>query len=177
MQRTWAGRVELDQCPKCHSLFFDAGELESTLGIPIDAQPTEHKARHACPVCIKAMAVVTLAGARASSCPACRGVWLEKSQVEALRKYLRGETPPPNSAPIHAQSQTFACVNCKVTHPMVNARKVGGALLCPACEGGFASAGSTMFSPLPGLGDLLEVMMMAVLGGRHRHWRGRWWND
>ena len=174
MQRTWAGRVELDQCGRCGSLFFDAGELEATLQTRVEVQPAGGAARHACPACIRPMTPVLLSQARAGQCAQCHGLWLERSQVEVLRSVARGEPPPPAPAPrggAPQAPQTFLCANCKLTHPMVNARRVGHSLLCPTCEAGFASAGPSLLSPALSVGDLLEVLWSALFF-RHR----RWWD-
>ncbi|HLF05561.1 MAG TPA: zf-TFIIB domain-containing protein [Thermoplasmata archaeon] len=86
------GKVVVDLCPECESIWFDGGELESTL----DARGLWEKmlrgmwfeSGFACPRCGVKM-VVTLADSVVEElCRHCRGVWIVRKDLESLTRVL-----------------------------------------------------------------------------------------
>jgi Zn-finger nucleic acid-binding protein len=89
--------VEIDHCVECHGTWLDAGELEQILAL---AGITTHEVlrtlervadgrrstRH-CPRCPRDLREIDLGGARElrlDRCPQCRGVWLDRGEMESL---------------------------------------------------------------------------------------------
>ena len=104
--------VELDRCPDCDGLWFDAGEIQRVLGTRRSLESyvpphlrTWRQGRLPCPVCATAMH--TLPANRTfpfelDQCPAHRGYWIDGAEVRrvaaAVRQHtyrLRQREPPP----------------------------------------------------------------------------------
>ena len=86
------GKVVVDLCPECESIWFDGGELESTL----DSRGLWEKmvrgswfdSGFACPRCGVKM-VVTLADSVVEEvCRHCRGVWIARQDLGSLTRAL-----------------------------------------------------------------------------------------
>ena len=88
----------VDMCPTCGGAFFDAGELETIIQIvdifrnirlleeEIDTVSTYEKERILyCPECSKEMNPKEIAGEIIDVCPNCRGIWLDKGEIIALK--------------------------------------------------------------------------------------------
>ncbi|MFN3412469.1 MAG: zf-TFIIB domain-containing protein [Thermoanaerobaculum sp.] len=80
--------VELDWCPFCRGLWFDAGELEAveaTLGVGFPPLEGERKAgRRPCPRCDKPMDVVSVPGSPplyVDSCSQGHGWWFDAGEL------------------------------------------------------------------------------------------------
>ncbi|MGC8917433.1 MAG: zf-TFIIB domain-containing protein [Thermoanaerobaculum sp.] len=91
--------VELDWCPFCRGLWFDAGELEAveaTLGVsfrPLAGQRSAGKRR--CPRCDAAMDTLKLEGSPsliADVCPKAHGIWFDAGELAALAAGGGGRT-------------------------------------------------------------------------------------
>lgn len=89
--------LKLDECPRCGGRWYDMGELavsvkdqpafrKATAGGPIKPRPGDAM----CPHCHKAMTNGGLVNEflRADFCPACRGFWLDKSEIRLLDALL-----------------------------------------------------------------------------------------
>lgn len=83
--------VELDWCPFCRGLWFDAGELEAveaTLGVrfgPLQGEKSQGK--RPCPRCDQAMEVVALPFSpplSVDSCPQGHGLWFDAGELPTL---------------------------------------------------------------------------------------------
>lgn len=87
----WApGAVELDHCPGCRGLWFDANELTQHLadirGEAVEARP-EPGAETAfrCPKCPdEKLREAYLLDVRVESCPGCDGIFLDLGEVHEL---------------------------------------------------------------------------------------------
>jgi uncharacterized protein len=91
--------VEADKCPSCEGIWFDKGELsrldkivEPTL-LEIRRIPGEEVQLAAlrCPYCLDSPIMKKTEHPRDSKviidyCPNCRGVWLDKGELEAIQK-------------------------------------------------------------------------------------------
>ena len=88
----------VDQCPKCHGIFFDKGELESISTIveifqgckigenEIDTISQVEKERHLmCPHDNVEMYNRDVAGITIDVCPECKGIWLDDGEIIALK--------------------------------------------------------------------------------------------
>lgn len=105
-----ASDVEVDLCPRCQGMWFDAGELELFPGRP-SAQAFLAEARLApgrcrshghrvpkgmgrcpqcgsgiapCPSCGEGLSLVATPACAIDVCTACSGVWLDRGELEAL---------------------------------------------------------------------------------------------
>lgn len=83
--------VELDWCPFCRGLWFDAGELEAveaTLHVSFAPLAGERRSgTRACPRCDQRMDVVSIPGSVAlsvDSCPQGHGLWFDAGELASL---------------------------------------------------------------------------------------------
>ncbi len=83
-------RIELDLCPDCQGIWFDAGELELLLErgetAPLTAAATDEKTRP-CPLCREKMNKVNIGpsqGVLIDTCPAGCGVWFDNNELQEL---------------------------------------------------------------------------------------------
>jgi Zn-finger nucleic acid-binding protein len=96
-------RLEIDSCPECFGLWFDGDELsrffqspelserilgeEATLAVltPTLAPAAKAKAENRiCPACQEPLFGSSLGQTQIDYCLACRGVWLDKRELEQL---------------------------------------------------------------------------------------------
>jgi len=90
--------VEVDWCPECSGVWFDAGELEALLGrerpvddvfgLPPDAVKEE---RLRCPRCRQHLRKVSLGATILDVCPHNHGIWFDADELEALAAALSTE--------------------------------------------------------------------------------------
>jgi hypothetical protein len=102
-------KVELDFCPNCHGVWFDAGELElllekASLGSSVTyvddllrspAAPTGENKRK-CPICRRAMKKISIGDGRRVLIDACErrdGLWFDGGEVEQLVNILSERAP------------------------------------------------------------------------------------
>ncbi len=93
---SWAD-VQLDRCPNCHALWFDARELERCLGsqgttharsVLEAALPERGVGGRSCPRCWpKPMETVGWTGVVIDRCPACRGLFVEFGELDRLQRH------------------------------------------------------------------------------------------
>jgi uncharacterized protein len=102
-------QTELDYCPACGGVWFDAGELElmlekaglgdernflaGVMGGP-EAKITEKKRR--CPVCRHKMKKVTMVDEKnlvTDICPGGHGIWFDGGEVHTMVQALAEKTP------------------------------------------------------------------------------------
>ncbi len=112
VKEVYEADIEIDRCPKCRGLFLDAGELEKIqqtqevdystrlkASINLEAAKFNHERQLgetpvACPSCAAVMEkqehgfnkLVVI-----DFCPACRGLWLDEGELEALEIYYEQE--------------------------------------------------------------------------------------
>ena len=92
-----AGGIQLDSCGACGGVWLDKGEL----GVYIkdigrfdaavsEALPAAKTGARMCPRCEKRMATVQLsqASTELDACSACSGLWLDKDEFAALKKFF-----------------------------------------------------------------------------------------
>ncbi|HVN74958.1 MAG TPA: zf-TFIIB domain-containing protein [Thermoanaerobaculaceae bacterium] len=111
--------IELDACPWCHGLWFDAGELAllaETLGRTLSvgeggaiaAGPTAEKPRP-CPRCDKAMEKVTLGQSPRvllDRCPS-HGLWFDHGELGSLMGQMRVSSASHPEAVLRFMGETF----------------------------------------------------------------------
>lgn len=83
--------VEVDWCPECGGVWFDAGEIELLLGCekPIpslfrEAPETHGEESLPCPRCRGKLVKVGLGSTVLDHCPENHGVWFDAGELEAL---------------------------------------------------------------------------------------------
>ena len=92
--------VEVDRCPGCHALWFDAAELDRFVVAKAGRPPGETMlpergmGGHACPRCWpQPMEFVGWSGMLLDRCETCSGLFVEANELARL---LAGERPPAN---------------------------------------------------------------------------------
>lgn len=114
--------VELDGCPKCGGLWFDAGELGAVLGpvaqrraqIPAHAKVNE---RLRCPRCGDALAWFCFPGSTTviDACRGCQGVWLDAGEAKSLQAALESSLDRMTCPKCHAvQPKGMSCAVCGI---------------------------------------------------------------
>lgn len=96
-------KIHVDECEKCHGIFFERGELEKARDntdddlrwldfvlFNIDDLEKLEKNQVDCPKCSIAMDALQYAGSFVvlSKCSDCQGVWLDKGEFEKIIAYL-----------------------------------------------------------------------------------------
>lgn len=90
--------IEVDWCPACKGLWFDAGELELlaemaqrefAMPVPDPAAPPQAAGTpvRTCPRCPAKMSMQTIAGSppvQVDLCPRGHGIWLDQGELSAL---------------------------------------------------------------------------------------------
>lgn len=101
-------KLEIDSCPECYGLWFDREELKLLFESPdLSTRILEEGADSAlvrqsrdtqlpdsaapssvpfCPVCRDPLFLSTLGSTQVDYCLACRGIWLDHAELEALAK-------------------------------------------------------------------------------------------
>lgn len=100
--------LEIDSCPECYGLWFDSEELKRLFESPdLSARILGEEAALAlleppstprpagdrnCPTCSESLFCSQLGQTQVDYCLACRGVWLDRTELEALvAAYQAGE--------------------------------------------------------------------------------------
>jgi Zn-finger nucleic acid-binding protein len=104
LDKATVGGIEVDLCPACGGLWLDAGEIER---LGFTAKPQVDDLRHAltggqqaglsetptnCPACPGTLTEVTLGTVAIEYCQRCRGVFLDKGELDAAMAAVRGTT-------------------------------------------------------------------------------------
>lgn len=100
--------LEIDVCPKCWGIWFDAdelsaffksGHLKRRFFLEDDAQPeqavgfTISTRARGCPRCRKAMSEKLFADVSVDICQQCRGIWLDDGELQRIvKQYKKGAT-------------------------------------------------------------------------------------
>jgi uncharacterized protein len=101
--------IELDYCPACHGVWFDAGELELLLeaaglgtdrkfleGVANQPEAKIEEKKRRCPVCRRKMKKVTLDEDKKIVTDIClggHGIWFDGGEVSALVKSIAAKSP------------------------------------------------------------------------------------
>jgi len=101
-------KIELDYCPKCQGIWFDAGELELLLtaaGINSpqsflekmlsSAEVNTSEKQRKCPICRRKMKKVDIkegGNIMVDACPSGHGIWFDGGEVGSLIKSLADKT-------------------------------------------------------------------------------------
>lgn len=100
MRKVMAHGIEIDQCPSCGGIWFDIGELDWLLDIPvlqidkIESQLDDADDKPApCPNCGGTGNMVRLVRVDSDfhidACPTCSGRWLDGGELRELHKLER----------------------------------------------------------------------------------------
>jgi hypothetical protein len=99
-------RIELDYCPVCRGLWFDAGELEllaekrcrgpGSFGSGVPAQAATRETARRCPRCDRGLDQVRMGATPVlvDRCGAGHGLWFDRDELGAL---VRQTPPAPGS--------------------------------------------------------------------------------
>lgn len=102
--------VELDACPRCHGLWFDAAELAQTAGAALEAAAQADSDFREdpllCPCDGNPMLSADLEHASVQVCPACQGHWVDGISAQVLLG-LFDAAPSESSA-----SEDVQCAGC-----------------------------------------------------------------
>ena len=88
-------QIELDLCPDCQGIWFDAGELELLLeqgeAATLKAAEATEEAPRPCPLCREKMNKVNIGPSNRvliDTCPAGCGVWFDDNELQELTRDL-----------------------------------------------------------------------------------------
>lgn len=76
--------AQLDRCPVCAGLWFDAMELQAVLGRQLNVEKTQTESTRSCPACRVMTTQAQLDGVAADFCHQCAGVFLEDREFQKL---------------------------------------------------------------------------------------------
>lgn len=106
--RTYEADVQVDECPDCHGMWLDAGELDRIEGaVENDYSEQLRRPDHTvarsfemarqralpdidCPKCSQRMdrkECHYASGVLVDLCPACSGVWLDRGEIQSLEVF------------------------------------------------------------------------------------------
>ncbi|MFP4026367.1 MAG: zf-TFIIB domain-containing protein [Candidatus Brocadiia bacterium] len=95
------GGIELDRCPSCDGLWFDGGELQQVLDVPVrelELSPEANKGERICPRCNIEMYVFQYPTTHVTvdMCAKCHGLWLDGGELMeiAVSRKASGEACP-----------------------------------------------------------------------------------
>jgi Zn-finger nucleic acid-binding protein len=83
--------VTIDECPKCHGIFLDAGELKKLIkdkklsDYLTKEIGTQSKSQLVCPRCGGLMDIEKADDIEVDVCISCHGVWLDPRELEDLK--------------------------------------------------------------------------------------------
>lgn len=121
--------LELDRCPECGGLWFDAGELE--LLATQRALPAGPGFEHFCPSCADPAREPAVGGQFAAArCNGCKGTWLDGPTVEGL---TNERLPHPPEAPRAPPELGFRCAGCGERFPYAEGNVSASGLVCRTC--------------------------------------------
>jgi len=154
MKDAHSKRVWLDRCPKCRSIWFDAGEAEATAGTDLHLGISANEVPSQCPACQVPLFEATLAGAEAKACARCRGVHLTVAVLPAVSFKDTADDDEPTLKP----PALFECVICKRTYSLDQ----GDGVTCGSCAPGPTITGEnaapTRLARRIGLSSLLDQL-------------------
>ncbi len=122
-------QIELDYCPNCSGVWFDAGELELMLErvnlkpnvasgksiLNLTEASTSEKKRK-CPVCGRKMRKELIGGEPkllVGGCPAGEGLWFDSGEVDALISELSEEAPGAGGQVVNFLQEVFQGENSR----------------------------------------------------------------
>lgn len=101
--------VEVDKCPKCKGIYFDADELDKLSGGKalegsiFTARVLGKELK--CPSCGADMHYVTVQGVTIDQCSKCEGIWLDDGEMKKLRLSAPEKQFDEKNAPYEVQKE------------------------------------------------------------------------
>jgi Zn-finger nucleic acid-binding protein len=104
LDKATVGGIEVDLCPDCGGLWLDAGEIERLGGadnnqvsglraaLAGSAAAERSDTPTACPACPGGLVEVKLGTIQIEYCKRCRGVFLDKGELDAAMAAVKGTT-------------------------------------------------------------------------------------
>ncbi len=95
--------IEVDLCPRCTGMWFDAGELSRASGLEFRDTATgralagARRTQHGCPSCAVPLYERELdrgSGIFIDQCPKCSGLFLDRGELAQTQKYFRAKGAP-----------------------------------------------------------------------------------
>ena len=122
--------LEVDGCRRCGGLWFDAGELERTVGDKLQLQWQEGKSIRLCARCRNPLKPwKTKGGLALEQCESCRGTFLDANELAQL-----GAAKANDAARAALVSPgEFDCLKCQKRFPMSQGNAMGYGLVCRGC--------------------------------------------
>jgi Zn-finger nucleic acid-binding protein len=137
MQLFHVWRVELDLCPECGGVWVDRNGVERAVGRRLAETPREGTSWRQCAACRKPLTLLVLAGEQVESCASCRGVYLDKGELDQL---ATRRVPLQGPALKHSPEGTvlsFQCPRCGGEFPAELGYPRGRGLVCTECAPAF----------------------------------------
>jgi len=103
LDKATVGDIEVDLCPKCGGLWLDYGEVARLAALPDEdlaplkallrgeagPPPVPSETKVPCPACPGKLKEVVLGTIRVDYCPECKGLFLDKGELEAAIEAVR----------------------------------------------------------------------------------------
>lgn len=97
--------VEIDRCVACRGIWFDAGELATSLGKPLPPVEPKGPSSRGCPRCGTALGLAKMGRVEVDVCGTCTGVYLDAGELSRLTPV---ELPRPGRSVRHRQTAAGA---------------------------------------------------------------------
>lgn len=135
MQRFFAEGVELDRCRRCGGVWLDGGELSELLGRTLEPRLATGLSSRACCSCGKGMKSVNLpAGVKAEMCAACKGIYLDDGELQAIAYSKAGDSRASTQG-TDQRFLFFYCVECGGRFTSDRGRVTAKGVACEECAG------------------------------------------
>ncbi len=171
MQIFHAGRVELDLCGACGGVWLDRNALEDVASRMLADMPRESDVHRLCACCREPLTPIFLEGEQVESCQSCRGIFLDKGEIDQLAMRRVSLQGPAVTRDLDGALVTFQCPGCGGEFPANAGLARGRALVCEGCAPRFG-----VEKPEPGerkglarrfgevlLGDTLSAVLLAII--------------
>lgn len=155
-------RTRVDWCTRCGGAWYEEGELERALGIAegvaLAAEGSALRPGLTCPACRTPTAEVTWpadGGVRIDACSHCHGRWLDRGELEGLRRVIegRGLAPMREVGPVDGQPVAIPLAEVAQAARGLQPRWIAaGAVLILVVYGGITAA-IRFFDLFAALGD------------------------
>jgi Zn-finger nucleic acid-binding protein len=163
MQLFHVARVELDLCPECGGVWMDRNGVETVVGRMLSETPREGTPWRKCANCDELLELVTLEGEQVECCTSCRGVFLDKGELDQLAMHRVPFQGPALTHSPEGQVVSFQCPGCEGEFPTEQGLPRNRGLVCEACAPKFGVTKPTPESEKLTAGQWVGSAVLRVL--------------